>query len=69
MISVRRITVVMLVTAGFSLGMSGCKSGGKVDSAEHPKSLQESDHPKGEHPKGEHPKSEHPKSEHPKSKP
>jgi len=57
MSNIRRIAVLVLVGAMFSLGAAGCKSGGKAGPDEHPSAGQ----PKAEHPKGEHQEGEHPK--------
>jgi hypothetical protein len=66
--NIRRIAVVMLVVAGFSLSVAGCKSSGKTRRSEHPTAEhRQGEHPKREHPKGEHPqRGEHPQGEHPK---
>lgn len=69
MSKIRKMTLLVLVGAAFSLSNMGCKSSGKAGHTEHPAG----EHPKGEYPtkksetpKAEHPKAEHPKGEHPK---
>jgi len=48
---VRKMTLLVMVAAVFSLGILGCKSSGKKD-ADHPTT----EHPEGDRPKGDHPK-------------
>jgi hypothetical protein len=47
MTTLRRISVLVLVAAIFSLGTPGCKSGDKSHKDDHPSKEQ----PKGDHPK------------------
>ena len=59
--SLRKIFLLVSITAFFTLGVSGCKKKTEQPSVDQPTTVV----PAEEHPAGEHPTSEHP-TEHPK---
>ena len=59
---VKKVFVLVLITAVVSLGLTGCKKKSEHPSGDHPSS----EHPSKEAPTEEHPSSEHPSGEHPK---
>jgi hypothetical protein len=53
----KKILLLVLIAAVFSLGLTGCKDKHENPSGEHPSK----EHPSKEAPSEEHPSSEHPK--------
>lgn len=62
-----KIVVMVLIAAGISLGMAGCKGDHDHPSGEEPSKQvsTEEEHPSNEHPTEEAPPDEHPNDEHP----
>jgi len=63
----KKILVLLLVTAVVSLGLTACKEKSEHPTGEHPnKETAAEEHPAGEHPAKEAASEEHPAGEHPK---